>query len=159
VVFFLRHMERESPARDVVASTPAYRPPVSASTRTGGRRVALRLASAGLLVGMTVAAGVALVSAWGDAPVEVGFKPPAAAAPAPVAQQVVIDRSSRSVSLVRGDVVVWRAKGPIDCVSGHRWRSFADRIALVERACVRLGSGAVVALSGRVPEGAALRLR
>jgi hypothetical protein len=152
-------MERKSPARDVVASTSAYRPPVSASTRTGGRRVALRLASAALLVGMTVAVGVALVSAWSDAPVEVRFKPPAAAAPAAIAQQVVIDRSSHTVTLVRGGDLAWRARGPIDCVSGRRWRSFADRIALVERACVRLSSGAVVALSGRVPEGASLKLR
>jgi hypothetical protein len=151
-------MARKSPARDVVASTPAYRPPVSASTRTGGRRVALRIASAGLLAGMTVAAGVALVGAWSDAPVEVRFKPPAASAPVPPEAQLVIDRSARTVTLLRGDAVAWRARGPIDCVTGHRWRSFADGVELVGRACVRLRSGAVVALSGRVPEGAALKL-
>jgi hypothetical protein len=152
-------MKRESPARDVVASAPRYQPPVSASTRTGGRRVALRLASAGLLVGMTVAAGVALMGAWSDAPVEVGFQPPAASAPTALEPQLVIDRSSHTVTLMRGEDLVWRARGPIDCVSGRRWRSFADRVALVERACVRLRSGAVVALSGRVPEGTATKLR
>jgi hypothetical protein len=34
-----------------------------------------------------------------------------------------------------------------------------DRAAIVARACVRLRSGAVVALAGRVPEGTTLTLR
>ena len=71
-------MPRTSPERDIVASAP-YKPPVSAATRMGGRRAAWRLASAGLLVGMTIVAGVALTGAWSPQPVAGGRLPSAAA--------------------------------------------------------------------------------
>jgi hypothetical protein len=152
-------MQRESSQRDIVASTP-YRPPVPEPTRTGGRRVALRVASAGLLVGMTIVAGVALTGASSSDPVEVTFRAPApvARAPASVQAKLVIDRGSRHVTLLRGDEAAWRARGPIHCVSGRRWKDFGDRVGLVAHAGVRLRDGAVVGLAGRVPEGTALRI-
>jgi hypothetical protein len=159
-------MERKSAERDIVARAP-YRPPVAASTRTGGRRTAMRAASAGLILGITIVAGVALSGAWSSGPVEVRFRPPQAPAPpaAPVAApaapgaRLVIDRAARRVTLLRHGAPAWRARGPIDCVSGRRWRSFRDRPAIVARACVRLRSGAVVGLAGRVPRRTALHVR
>jgi hypothetical protein len=156
-------MERKAAQRDIVAR--AYRPPVAASTRMGGRRVAMRMASAGLILGITIVAGVALSGAWDTGPVEVRFRPPEAATQAPVVAtgapdaRLVIDRDARRVTLLRHGAPAWWARGPIHCVSGRRWRSFGDRAAIVARACVRLRTGAVVALSGRVPAGAALKLR
>jgi hypothetical protein len=157
VVLFLPHMQRKPAKRDVVASTP-YRPPVPAATRTGGRKAAVRMASAGLLVGMTIVAGVAVLTVRDEPPVEVTFTTPAVSAPA-VDTQLVIDREARRVTLMRDGDLAWRGRGPIDCVSGRRWTDLGDRAALVARACVRLRDGAVVALAGRVPAGAPVRVR
>ena len=152
-------MQRKAAERDIVASAP-YRPPVSASTRPGGRRVALRVASAGLLAGMTIVAGVALTGAWSSGPVEVRFRAPEAPVVAVASEaRLVIDRAARRVTLVRDGSPAWRGRGPVHCVSGRLWRGFDDRAGLVDRACVRLRSGAVVGLAGRVPEGAALKVR
>ncbi len=149
-------MRKEPAERDVVART-AYRPPVSSPTRAGGRRTALRVASASVLVGMTIVAGVALVAARDDGPVEVTFRTPAAAAPP--ATELVIDREAHSVTLVRDGDRVWRGRGPADCVTGRRLADLGDRAAIVARACVRLRDGALVALAGRVPVGSPVSVR
>jgi len=155
-------MERKRAEREVVARTP-YRPPVPAATRTGGRMIALRVASAGVLVGMTVAAGAALVGSWGSDPVEVRFRAPAASAPhaqpAAAGTRLVIHRAARRVTLVRHGAVTWRGRGPIGCVSGRPWKRLRDRAAVIARACVRLRDGAVVPLAGRVPGGAVVALK
>ncbi len=154
-------MQRKPPQREVVASTP-YRPPVSAATRMGGRRAAWRLASAGLLVGMTIVAGVALTGAWSSSPVEVGFGAPGRPAAAPAAAgdtQLVLEQDRLRMKLVHGGEVAWRGTGPVDCVTGRRWTSVADHAALLAQACVRLGDGAIVSLAGRVPAGTALLVR
>jgi hypothetical protein len=153
-------MRQKTPERDVVASTP-YQPPVSATTRMGGRRTMWRLASAGVLVGMTIVAGVALAGAWSSAPVEVGFRAPErpAAAPAAGGARLVLERDRLRMKLVSGGEVAWRGTGPVDCVSGRRWGPVSDRAALVAHACVRLDDGAIVSLEGRVPAGAAFIVR
>jgi hypothetical protein len=152
-------MARKHAERDIVASTP-YRPPTAGATRSGGRRVVVRVASAGVLVGATILAAVALGGAGSSGPVEVRFQPPQApAAVAPPQARLVVDRAARRVTLVRDGSAAWRARGPIHCVSGRRWRSVENRAALVSHACVRLRSGAVVALAGRVPAGVAVKVR
>jgi hypothetical protein len=153
-------MPRTAPERDIVASAP-YRPPVSEATRMGGRRAVWRIASAGVLVGMTIVAGVALTGAWSTQPVEVGFRAPerpAAAATAGEAQ-LVLEADRYRMKLVRDGEVAWRGTGPVDCVTGRRWPSPVDRTRLVAEACVRLGDGAIVSLAGRVPAGAAVSVR
>jgi hypothetical protein len=156
-------MQRKSPRRDIVASTP-YRPPVSASTRKGGPRTRWYLLSAGALVGLTVAAGLALVGASSPPRVEVGFSaasPPVEAPAAVVVPQprLVVERRSLHIRLVRGDDVAWRARGPVGCLSGRRLRRMRDPSRLVARGCVRLRSGAVVTLAARVPAGTRVELR
>jgi hypothetical protein len=158
-------MPQKDAERDVVARIP-FRPPVAGSTRTDGRRVALRVVSAGVLLGIVIIAGVALGGAGSSQPVEVRFGAPVApvapAAPAVAAapsSRLVIDRRARRVTLMRAGSAAWHGRGPIHCVSGKRWRSFEDRVAIVARGCVRLRSGAVVALAGRVPSGTALKVR
>ena len=154
-------MPRTSPERDIVAAAP-YRPPVSAATRTGGRRTVWRLASAGVLVGMTIVAGVALRGAWSSQPVEVGFRAPerpAAAPPAGDGTRLVLESDRNRMKLVREGEVAWRGSGPVDCVTGRRWASPVDRTRLLAEACVKLGDGAIVSLAGRVPAGAALLVR
>ena len=152
-------MRQKSPQREIVASTP-YRPPVSATTRMGGRRTVWRLASAGVLVGMTIVAGVALTGAWSSKPVEVGFRAPERPAAGPaVDAQLVTQRDTGRMKLVRHGRVVWRGDGPVDCVSGRPRKAPADPAALVARACVRLDDGAIVSLAGRVPEGATVLVR
>ena len=127
-------MPRTSPERDIVASAP-YRPPVSTATRMGGRRTVWRLASAGLLVGMTIVAGVALTGAWSPQPVEVGFRAPQRPAAAPVAgdAQLVLEQDRHRMKLVRDGEVAWRGTGPVDCVTGRRWTSPVDRTRLLAR--------------------------
>ena len=155
-------MPRTSSERDVVASAP-YKPPVSAATRMGGRRAVWRLASAGLLVGMTIVAGVTLTGAWSSKPVEVGFRAPERPAAAPPVgdddAQLVLEQDRYRMKLVRDGEVAWRGTGPVDCVSGHRWSSPTDRTQLVAKACIRLSDGAIVSLAGRVPAGAAVLVR
>jgi hypothetical protein len=154
-------MPRTTPERDIVASAP-YRPPVSEATRMGGRRARWRIASAGVLVGMTIVAGVALTGAWSTQPVEVGFRAPerpAAAAPAGEEAQLVLEADRRRMKLVRDGEVAWRGTGPVDCVTGRRWPSPVDRTRLLAEACVKLGDGAIVNLAGRVPAGAAVSVR
>jgi hypothetical protein len=154
-------MPRTSPERDIVASAP-YKPPVSAATRMGGRRTVWRLASAGLLVGMTIVAGVALTGASGPQPVEVGFRAPqrpAAAAPVAGDAQLVLEQDRHRMKLVRDGEVAWRGTGPVDCVTGRHWTSPVDRSRLLATACVRLSDGAIVSLAGRVPAGAAVAVR
>ena len=149
-------MQRRSPERDVIAATP-YRPPTAPATRKGGPRLRGHVAAAGGLVGLSVAAGVALTSMTTAPRVEVGFSAPAAQAPADV--RLIVDRSARQVRLVRDGAVLWRARCPIDCVTGRRVESVADGAELVARACVRLRDGAVVGLGGRVPDGAEIDVR
>jgi hypothetical protein len=134
---------------------------VSAATRMGGRRGMWRLASAGLLVGMTIVAGVALTGAWSPQRVEVGFRAPErpAAASAAGDAKLVLESGRHRMKLVRDGEVVWRGTGPVDCVSGRRWTSPVDRTQLVATACVRLSDGAIVSLAGRVPAGAAVLVR
>jgi hypothetical protein len=154
-------MPRTTPERDIVASAP-YRPPVSEATRTGGRRAMWRIASAGVLVGMTIVAGVALTGAWSTQPVEVGFRAPerpAAALPAGEEAQLVLEADRYRMKLVRDGEVAWRGTGPVDCVTGRRWPAPVDRTRLVAEACVRLGDGAIVSLAGRVAAGAAVSVR
>jgi hypothetical protein len=149
-------MERRSSDRDVVARVP-YRPPAPAAARPGGRRVVMRLASVGVLVGMTIIAGVAVLGASRPAPVEVTFEAPPV--PAAAASELVINGEAGRVTLRTGDELAWRGRGPIDCVSGRPWTDLRDHAALLDRACVRLRGGAVVGLSGRVPPGATVRIR
>ncbi len=119
-----------------------------------------RLASAGLLVGMTIVAGVALTGAWSPRPVEVGFRAPERPAAAVAGDaQLVLESDRHRMKLVRDGEVAWRGTGPVDCVSGRRWTSPVDRTQLVATACVRLSDGAIVSLAGRVPAGAALLVR
>ena|SRR5215207_2986277 len=153
-------MPRKSPERDIVASAP-YRPPVPPTTRTGGRRTVWRLTSAGALVGMAIVAGAALMGAWNSQPVEVGFRAPERPASAPVAEdaQLVVERDRFRMKLVRDGEVAWRGTGPVDCVTGRRWNSLADRTQLVAKACAKLSDGAIVSLAGRVPAGTALVVR
>jgi len=154
-------MPPTSPERDIVASAP-YRPPVSGATRMGGRRTVWRLASAGLLVGMTIVAGIALTGAWSPQPVEVGFRAPERPASAPPVgrdAQLVLEQDRYRMKLVRDGEVAWRGTGPVDCVSGRRWSSPVDRTQLVAKACVRLSDGTIVSLAGRVPAGAAVLVR
>jgi hypothetical protein len=153
-------MPPTSSERDVVASAP-YKPPVSAATRMGGRRTMWRLASAGLLVGMTIVTGIALTGAWSPQPVEVGFRAPGrpAAAPAAGAAQLVLESDRHRMKLVRDGGIAWRGTGPVDCVSGRPWTSPIDRTQLVAKACVRLTDGAIVSLAGRVPAGTAVSVR
>jgi hypothetical protein len=156
-------MQRTSRRRDIVASTP-YKPPVPA-TRKGGLRTRWYVLSAGALVGLAVAAGVALIGASSQPPVEVGFSaasPPVAGPVAPAAApepRLVVERRSLHVRLVRGDEVVWRARGPVGCLSGRRLRRMRDASRLVARGCVRLRSGAIVTLAARVPAGTRVELR
>jgi hypothetical protein len=150
-------MPRRPAKRDVVASTP-----VTAATRMGGRKVAWRLASAGVLVGMTIVAGVALGGAWSSQPVEVRFRAPERPAAAPAAAtdtQLVIELDRHRMKLVRHEQVAWRGDGPLDCVTGRPWRAFGDSAALVAQACVRLADGAIVSLAGRVPAGVVVDVR
>ena len=124
----------------------------------GGRRTAWRLASAGVLVGMTIVAGVALTGAWSSQPVEVGFRAPErpAAPPAGDGARLVLESDRYRMKLVRDGQVAWRGTGPVDCVTGRRWASPVDRTRLLAEACVRLSDGAIVSLAGRVPAGATL---
>jgi hypothetical protein len=149
-------MQRKSSDRDVVARV-AYRPPAPAAARPGGRRVVMRLASVGVLVGVTIVAGVAVLGASRPAPIEVTYEAPPV--PAAAVSELVIDRDPRRVTLRTGDELAWRGQGPIDCVSGRPWADLRDHAALLARACVRLRDGAVVGLSGRVPPGATVRVR
>jgi hypothetical protein len=154
-------MPRTSDERDVVARAP-YKPPVTAATRMGGRRVVWRLASGSLLVAMAIVGGLALTGAWSPQPVEVGFQAPqrpAAALPVAGDVQLVLEADRSRMKLVRHGEVAWRGTGPVDCVSGRRWGSPVDRTRLVATACVRLGDGAIVSLAGRVPAGAAVLVR
>jgi hypothetical protein len=128
----------------------------------GGRRTVWRLASAGVLVGMTIVAGVALTGAWSSQPVEVGFRAPerpAVAPPAGEGARLVLESDRYRMKLVRDGEVAWRGTGPVDCVTGRRWASPVDRTRLLAEACVRLGDGAIVSLGGRVPAGTALLVR
>ena len=121
-----------------------------------------RIASAGVLVGMTIVAGVALTGAWSTQPVEVGFRAPerpAAAPPAGEGAQLVLEADRYRMKLVRDGEVAWRGTGPVDCVTGRRWPAPVDRTRLVAEACVRLGDGAIVSLAGRVQAGAAVSVR
>ena len=151
-------MPQKAAKRDVVASTP-YRPPVPAATRKDGKRLRWHLAGAGALLGMTVAAGIALTSVSDRPQVEVGFSAPAPAVQAPADVRLVIEREGAHLRLTSDGAVVWRGRGPIDCVSGKRVRRLRDGAGLVARACVRLRDGAVVSLAGRVPDGAAVQVR
>jgi hypothetical protein len=156
-------MQRTSRRRDIVASTP-FEPPVPA-TRKGGLRTRWYVLSAGALVGLAVAAGVALIGASSPPRVEVGFSgasPPVESPVAPAAPpepRLVVERRSLHVRLLRGDEVVWRARGPLGCLSGRRLRRMGDPSRLVARGCVRLRSGAIVTLAARVPAGTRLELR
>jgi hypothetical protein len=128
----------------------------------GGRKTAWRLGSAGVLVGMTIVAGVALSGAWSSEPVEVRFRAPERPASAPAlatGTQLVIERDRHRMKLVRHEQVAWRGDGPVDCVTGRPWPAFGDTAALVAHACVRLADGAIVSLAGRVPAGAVLLMR
>ena len=128
----------------------------------GGRRTAWRLASAGVLVGMTIVAGVALTGAWSSQPVEVGFRAPERPAAAPLAgdgARLVLESDRHRMKLVRDGEVAWRGTGPVDCVTGQRWASPVDRTRLLAEACVKLSDGAIVSLAGRVPAGATLLVR
>ena len=149
-------MQRRYPDRDVVASTP-YRPPTAPSTPKGGLRLRWHVAAAGGLVGLTVAAGVALSSMTSAPRVDVRFSAPAPVAQAPA--RLVVEPGAGHVLLVRGGAVAWRARGPIDCVTGRHLRRVADGPGVVTRACVRLRDGAVVGLAGRVPDDAAVDVR
>jgi hypothetical protein len=151
-------MQRKAAERDVVASTP-YRPPVAATTRKDGLRLRWHLAGAGALLGLTVAAGIALTSLSTRPQVEVGFSAPEPAVQAPADVRLVIEREGAHVRLESNAEVVWRARGPIDCISGERVRGLRDGAGLVARACVRLRDGAVVGLAGRVPGGALIQVR
>jgi hypothetical protein len=148
--------------RDVVASTP-YHPPRSAPTRSGGRRLAGRVASGCVLLGLTVAAGIALSGAWSSPRIEVGFTAPKPATQAPVVaaphSRLVVERRSAHVRLVRDGQVVWRARGPVGCLTGRPLRRLGAATRLVARACVRLRDGAVVTLAARVPQGTDLEVR
>jgi hypothetical protein len=158
VVLFLAAMQRNAAERDVVASTP-YRPPVPAATRKGGSRLRWHLAGAGALLGLTVAAGIALTSVSTRPQVEVGFSAPEPAVQAPADVRLVVEREGAHVRLETGGAVVWRGRGPVDCVTGERVRRLRDGAGLVARACVRLRDGAIVGLAGRVPDGAELVVR
>lgn len=121
-----------------------------------------RLASAGVLVGMTIVAGVALTGAWSTQPVEVGFRAPerpAATRPGAADATLVLESGRHRMKLVRDGEVAWRGTGPVDCVTGRRRAAPVDRTRLLAEACVRLGDGAIVSLAGRVPAGAALIVR
>jgi hypothetical protein len=159
-------MQRRSPERDVVARTP-YRPPVSSTTRKGGRRLRRHVLSAGALVGLTVAAGVALIDMSSTPRVDVGFSAPtpavqppvtAAAAPAPELR-LVVERRSLHVRLLHDGELVWRGRGPLGCLSGKRLRRLRSPARLVARGCIRLRSGEVVTLAARVPDGARVEIR
>lgn len=160
MVFFPARMQRRSPERDIVARTP-YRPPVPPSTRKGRRRLGWRLLWAGLLVGGTVLAVVALIDASAPPRVDVGFSAASPAVEAPPAPELrlVVERRSLHVRLLRGDDVVWRGRGPLGCLSGRRLRRVGSTARLVARGCVRLRSGAVVTLAARVPAGTRVQLR
>ena len=151
-------MQRKPAEREVVASTP-YRPPVPVPTRKGGPRLRWHLAGAGALLGLTVAAGIAVTSISTRPQVEVGFSAPEPAVQAPADLRLVVDRDAARVRLERDGEVVWRARGPIGCITGERLRGLRDGAGLVARACVRLRDGAVVGLAGRVPDGAAVLIR
>jgi len=151
-------MQRKAAERDVVATTP-YRPPVPEATRKGGPRLRWHLAGAGGLLGLTVAAGIALTSMSSRPQVEVGFSTPQPAAQAPADVRLLVEREGAHVRLESDGAVVWRGRGPIDCITGERLRRLRDGAGLVARACVRLRDGAVVGLAGRVPDGAVLELR
>jgi hypothetical protein len=127
----------------------------------GGRRTVWRLASAGALVGMMIVAGIALTGAWSSQPVEVGFRAPERPGEAVVGvdAQLVLERDRFRMKLVRDGEVAWRGTGPVDCVTGRRWDSLADRTQLVATACVKLSDGAIVSIAGRVPAGTALVVR
>jgi hypothetical protein len=158
VVLFQAAVQRKAAERDVVASTP-YRPPVPAATRKGGLRLRWHLAGAGALLGLTVAAGIALTSLSARPQVEVGFSAPEPAVQAPADVRLVLEREGARVRLESGGAVVWRGRGPIDCITGQRVRGLRDGAGLVDRACVRLRDGAVVGLAGRVPPGAEVLVR
>jgi hypothetical protein len=157
VVLFHTSVPKKSADRDVVASTP-YRPPVPPTTRKGGPRLRWHLAGAGALLGLTVAAGIAVTSISTRPQVEVGFSAPEPAVQAP-AVRLVMERERAHVRLETDGEVVWRGRGPVDCVTGERVRRLRDGAGLVARACVRLRDGAIVGLAGRVPEGAELVVR
>jgi len=110
---------------------------------------------------MAIVAGAALMGAWNSQPVEVGFRAPERPASAPVAEdaQLVVERDRFRMKLVRDGEVAWRGTGPVDCVTGRRWNSLADRTQLVAKACAKLSDGAIVSLAGRVPAGTALVVR
>ena len=158
MVLFQGPMQRKAAERDVVASTP-YRPPVPAATRKGGPKLRWQLAGAGGLLGLTVAAGIALTSVSTRPQVEVGFSAPQPAMQAPADVRLVVERENAHVRLESDGRVVWRGHGPIDCITGKRLRRLRDRVGLLARGCVRLRDGAVVGLAGRVPDGAAIDLR
>jgi hypothetical protein len=160
-------MQRESPKREIVASTP-YRPPAAASTRKGGRRLRWSyVLSAGALVGVTVLAGVAVIDSSSPPRVDVGFSTPSAPVRAPVtaaeapppAARLVVERRGLHLRLVSEGKVVWRGRGPVGCLSGKRLRRLGSASRLVARGCVRLRSGAVVTLAARVPAGTRVQLR
>jgi hypothetical protein len=141
-------MPRIPPPRDIVAATP-YRPPAAPATRKGGLRPGRLLVTTGLVAGVAV---VVAAAALDPGPATVSVRAPApAAAPAPDARLVL---AGGRATLVREGVVAWRGRGPVDCVTGAAWRGAGDAATLVSQACVRLRDGALVALAGRVPDGA-----
>jgi hypothetical protein len=120
----------------------------------------MRLASAGVLVGMTIVAGVAALGANDPPGVEVTFRAPQAPAAAPASDvQLIVDAAARRVTLLREGTAAWRGRGPIDCITGRRWTDLGDGAGLLAQACVRLRDGAIVGLAGRVPAGTPVAVR